>query len=204
MERVIICLSGHSGAGKSTIARMLSERYGFLHVSREAQLRRIREELGKSRREALAAYVHAPRDQIEEFDLQVVQRMVQDAGNSPRVVLDFLTRPSHVAAVKQAFPDARVVTLYVSAPELLRAVSVLNRNKARVTEPGVKRRTSSVLFDFAIEHLTHNSKWGELGALAKTADYRIVRTRKNNPVIPDRVDEIVERVLKPQGQSHRP
>lgn len=132
-RRSVVVLSGSVGAGKSTLARGLAERYGAVILSTRALL----EEHAGSAPDRLSLQRLGDRLDRETDHLWVVDAVAR-IGAAPLVVVDSARRTEQIDALRRAFPGA-VVHIHLEAPLEELEARHRERRKERHDEPSSYR-----------------------------------------------------------------
>jgi adenylosuccinate synthase len=116
----VVAISGPVGAGKSTLARNLAQRYGMLHIRTQDLMRDAATERGdaiESTRRAMQNYgEHLDRETNGRWVADGLGKLLAaDALPGDIVIVDSVRLVEQVARLREAFPS-RVTHVYLHAP----------------------------------------------------------------------------------------
>lgn len=197
MGKIIICLSGFSGSGKSTIARLLRKIYLLksLKIGKALELNASKENMTFNEYlNKIKNSTNAP--SITEIKQQIERLLEKSNG----LVIEGINKKAEIEMLQKLFPQTNVITCFVDAPLNVRInrVSIRKRiplNKAReyVLQREIDRQKQGMLSikrnsDFVIDTNSLNlnqiislfkSKL-KISLIKKTTDFRKKPTRSNH------------------------
>lgn len=155
---LIVVLSGKTGSGKSSLAMLLEQRYGFLAL-RTRDILASHSRGGANRAELLAKGRELDSARGPDWLIDAVDDRLRRFENMPGIVLDHVTGPSQLTALRKRFgTNITHIHLWASAPTLH-------------TRYGLEVDRTVTAADYnAIDHLANDD---HVRALRDDADVRI-------------------------------
>ena len=153
MGKLIICLSGLTGAGKSTVARMLKRKYQFPMFSVGHILR------NKARAQGIRTNKYSQKLVAEGGPEAPMESLIPDMqamiANKSGIVIEGFYREVDLAVIARAFPEDHIQFHIVKRPKQNRVKGVMKRQKLQKEEAGalVERRDHHRLHEFNIKLL---------------------------------------------------
>lgn len=171
-EFPILILAGYSGVGKSTIAPVLCERYGFHYINHQKLLHSLAEAKGYKRSRYWLAEV-GTQSFIENSLTEMVNVIKREKESAKGFLIDAAYGDQMVEILKKSFPDGEVIVISVLASPETREQRIMGRMGAERESATVEMQfRDNFLVGAGLERLLKNPDFevNNMGELAKTVE----------------------------------
>ena len=157
-SKYIIFLAGFSGAGKTTLARLIAKKYGLTLI----EARKINHQLKKpgfKRTRDLIRTIGREKF-LKRWETAVIEKM-REEPTSKGFIVDGIANADIIERVKQVLPQATILVINVRADDSIRTDRIANRENLKDSEREKELR-NGFLRESGMEQVT------------KTADFTVV------------------------------